>query len=54
MIRWSIVLFIIALIAAVFGFGELAATAAWLAKWLFVALLIGAIVAAAGERRAGR
>lgn len=35
MLRWAIVFFIIAVVAAVFGFGGIAAGAATIAKWLF-------------------
>jgi uncharacterized membrane protein YtjA (UPF0391 family) len=43
MIHWAIVFFVFALIAAAFGFGGLAGTAAYIAKlllFLFVALFI--------------
>lgn len=35
MLRWSLIFFIIAIIAAVFGFGNIAAGAAGIAKILF-------------------
>ena len=35
MLRWAIVFLIVALIAGVFGFGGVAADAAWIAKVLF-------------------
>lgn len=46
MLRWSLAFFIFALIAAVFGFGGLAAGAASIGKILFVAFLIVAAVMA--------
>lgn len=44
MLHYAVVFFVIALIAAAFGFGGLAAGAASIAKILFVVFLIGAIV----------
>jgi uncharacterized membrane protein YtjA (UPF0391 family) len=40
MLRWSITFFIIALIAAVLGFGGLAGTMVGVAKILFVVFLV--------------
>ncbi|MBA2479792.1 MAG: DUF1328 domain-containing protein [Planctomycetes bacterium] len=40
MLKWSIIFFIVALIAAVFGFGGLAADMAWIAKILFFVFLV--------------
>jgi len=40
MLHWSIVFFVIALVAAVFGFGGLAMEAAWIAKVLFFVFLV--------------
>ncbi len=40
MLGWSITFFLLAIIAAVFGFGGLAGTFAWAAKWFFVAFII--------------
>jgi len=45
MLHYAAVFFIIALIAAVFGFGGIAAGAVGIAKILFVVFLIGAVVA---------
>jgi uncharacterized membrane protein YtjA (UPF0391 family) len=45
MLHYAVVFFIIALIAALFGFGGIAAGAAGIAKILFVVFLIGAVVA---------
>ncbi len=52
MLRFAIVFFIIALIAAVFGFGGISADAAWIAKILFVVFLILFVVSfVLGRRR---
>lgn len=40
MFSWGIIFLIIALVAALFGFGGLAGTAAWAAKLVFVVGLI--------------
>lgn len=45
MLHYAVVFLVIALIAAVFGFGGIAASAAGIAKILFVIFLIGAVVA---------
>ena len=44
MLHYAVVFLIIALIAAVFGFGGVAVGAAGIAKVLFVIFLIGAVV----------
>jgi uncharacterized membrane protein YtjA (UPF0391 family) len=44
MLHYAVVFFIIALIAAFFGFGGIAVGAAGIAKVLFIVFLIGAIV----------
>jgi uncharacterized membrane protein YtjA (UPF0391 family) len=40
MLRWALAFFVLALIAALFGFGGLASTAAGIAKTLFYVFLI--------------
>lgn len=40
MLRWSIIFFVVAIIAAVFGFGGIAAGAASIAKVLFFIFLV--------------
>jgi uncharacterized membrane protein YtjA (UPF0391 family) len=40
MLYWAAVFFVIALVAAVFGFGSIAASAAGIAKVLFVVFLV--------------
>jgi uncharacterized membrane protein YtjA (UPF0391 family) len=44
MLHYAVVFLVIALSAAVFGFGGIAAGAAGVAKLLFVIFLIGAVV----------
>ena len=44
MLRFAIIFLVVALIAAVFGFGGIAAGATGIAKVLFVMFLIGAVV----------
>lgn len=52
MLRWAIVFLMIALVAAVFGFGGIASATAGAAKVLFVAFLILAILGFLFGRRA--
>ncbi len=40
MLYWAIVFFVIALVAALFGFGVIASTAAFIAKILFFVFLV--------------
>ena len=51
MFSWAFAFFVIALIAAVFGFFGLAASAVGVAKMIFVVALIMAIVSFAVGRR---
>ncbi len=51
MLHWAAVFFIIALIAAVFGFGGIAASAVGVAKLLFVVFLVLAVVSLLLGRR---
>ena len=44
MFHWAIIFFVVALVAAVFGFGGIAAGAATIAKFLFVAFLVLAVI----------
>jgi uncharacterized membrane protein YtjA (UPF0391 family) len=44
MVRWAIIFFIIALVAAVLGFGGIAGDAAWIGKLLLVVFMILAVV----------
>lgn len=54
MLRWALIFFVIALIAAVFGFGGIAGAATGIAQILFFGFLvlavIGLIVNAVGSR----
>ncbi len=40
MLRWSVTFLIVAIVAAILGFGALAGTAAYVAKILFVVALV--------------
>lgn len=40
MLRWAVIFLIMAIIAAVFGFGGIAAEAEWIAKVLFVVFIV--------------
>lgn len=55
MLSWALAFFIIAIVAAVFGFGGIAAGAAGIAKFLFLlflaAFIISLIVGVASGRR---
>jgi uncharacterized membrane protein YtjA (UPF0391 family) len=51
MFSWAIAFFIIALIAAFFGFGGVAASAVGIGKIIFVVALILAIVSLVAGRR---
>lgn len=52
MLRWSVTFFVIALIAAVLGFGGMAGSLAYLAKILFfIALIVFVISLISGRRR---
>lgn len=51
MLYWAVVFFVIALVAAVFGFGGIAASAVGIAKILFFVFLVLAIVSFVFGRR---
>jgi uncharacterized membrane protein YtjA (UPF0391 family) len=51
MLYWAAVFFVIALIAAVFGFGSIAASAVGVAKILFFVFLILAVISLIFGRR---
>jgi len=40
MLSWALIFLVIALLAAAFGFGALAGTAAWIAKILFFVFIV--------------
>ena len=50
MLHYAVVFFIIALVAALFGFGGLAASAVGLARILCVVFLIGAVITLVVDR----
>ena len=43
MLRWAIIFLVVAILAAVFGFGGIAGEAAWIAKILLIVFLILAV-----------
>jgi len=51
MLHYTIVLFVVAIIAAVLGFGAIAGTAALIAKICFVVFLVLAVVSLLSGRR---
>jgi uncharacterized membrane protein YtjA (UPF0391 family) len=51
MLRWVVTFLIIALIAAVFGFGGIAGEAVWIAKVLFFVFLVLFVVSSIFGRR---
>jgi uncharacterized membrane protein YtjA (UPF0391 family) len=54
MVRWALAFFVLALVAALFGFGGLAATSAGIAKLLFYVFLIVFLVSLVFGLTAGR
>jgi uncharacterized membrane protein YtjA (UPF0391 family) len=44
MLHYAVIFFVIAILAAVLGFGVIAGTAAWIAKVLFIVFLILAVL----------
>ena len=59
MLRWSLTFFVIAIVAAVFGFGGIAASAVEIGKilfylFLFVSIVTLLIAMAVGEKFLGR
>lgn len=51
MLYWAIVFFVVALIAAVLGFGGIAGAASWIAQVLFVVFLIAFVISLFMGRR---
>jgi uncharacterized membrane protein YtjA (UPF0391 family) len=45
MLHWALIFFIVAIIAAVFGFGGVAGEAAWIGKVLLIVFLFLAVIA---------
>jgi uncharacterized membrane protein YtjA (UPF0391 family) len=55
MLYWAVVFFIVAIVAAVFGFGNIAAGATTIAKVLFIVFLVVFVISLiAGLARRGR
>lgn len=54
MLNWAVVFFVLALLAAVMGFGGVAAGAAVIGKILFFAFLVLAAIALASNMARGR
>lgn len=55
MLYWAVVFLILAIVAAIFGFGAIVATAVTIAKilfWVFVVLFILSLIAGWGRPRA--
>jgi len=50
MLYWSVVFFILAVVASIFGFGGIAAGAATLGKFLFVGFLLLAVISLIADR----
>jgi uncharacterized membrane protein YtjA (UPF0391 family) len=51
MLRWALIFFVVAIIAAFFGFGNIAGESAWIGKILLFVFLILAIVSLIAGRR---
>lgn len=55
MLRWALIFFVVALVAALFGFGGIASTATGIAKTLFwIAIIIFLATLVAGLASRGR
>ena len=51
MLRYAVIFFVVAIIAAIFGFGEIAGTASSITQILFVAFIILALISLVLGRR---
>jgi uncharacterized membrane protein YtjA (UPF0391 family) len=51
MLRWALIFFVIAIVAAIFGFGGISGEAAWIGKLLLVVFVILAILSLIFGRR---
>jgi uncharacterized membrane protein YtjA (UPF0391 family) len=51
MLRWALIFFVVAIVAAIFGFGNIAGDAAWIGKILLIVFLVLAIVSLLMGRR---
>ncbi len=54
MLRWALTFLVVAIIAAVFGFGGIAATSAGIAQILFYIFLIGFVITLVMHLATGR
>jgi len=54
MLRWAVIFFIVAMVAAAFGFGGIASAAAGIAKILFFIFVALFLIALVGGLAAGR
>ncbi|HEY3788477.1 MAG TPA: DUF1328 domain-containing protein [Urbifossiella sp.] len=54
MLRWAIIFFVIAIIAAIFGYGGIAGESSWIAQVLLFVFLVLAVVSLLFGRRSGR
>ena len=51
MLYWALVFFVVAIVAAIFGFGGLAGEAAWIGKILLFVFLVLAVISLLMGRR---
>jgi uncharacterized membrane protein YtjA (UPF0391 family) len=51
MLRWALIFFVVAIVAAVFGFGGVAGDAAWIGKILLFVFLVLAVASLLLGRR---
>ena len=51
MLRWALIFFVVALVAAIFGFGGIAGDAAWIGRILLFVFLVLAVVSLLMGRR---
>jgi uncharacterized membrane protein YtjA (UPF0391 family) len=51
MLRWALIFFVVAIVAAIFGFGGVAGEAAWIGKILLVVFVVLAIISLLMGRR---
>lgn len=54
MLRWALIFLIVAIAAAILGFGVVASTAAWIAKGIFLVFLVLFVIALIRGRRGGQ
>jgi uncharacterized membrane protein YtjA (UPF0391 family) len=51
MLRWALIFFVVAIVAAIFGFGGIAGDAAWIGKILLLVFLVLAVISLVMGRR---